>query len=97
MNPTKTPPPPAPTITWPTVEAEKDPPANNNRHKKAAYDDNPANNTRLRKYFSQNTQETMLATFDIGKHTTSARTLARRQYPKEVLAAVLNKDTGELI
>ena len=39
----------------------------------------------------------MLASFDIGRHTSNARTLARRQYRKEVLAAVLNKDTGEIM
>ena len=97
IKPTKTPPPPAATITRPTVEAEEDTPAKNTRRKKAAYNSNPANNTRIRKAFRQNTQEKMLATFHIGKHTTSARTLARCQYPKEFLAAVLNEDTCELM
>ena len=39
----------------------------------------------------------MLASFEIGQQTDNARTLARRQYPKEVLAAVLNKDTDEVM
>ena len=39
----------------------------------------------------------MLASFDIGQYTANACTLARLQYPKEVLAAVLNEDTGELM
>ena len=39
----------------------------------------------------------MLDSFDIGRHTANAHTLARRQYPKEVLSAFLNEDTGELM
>ena len=39
----------------------------------------------------------MLASFDIGRHTANARTLARCQYTKEVLSAFLNKDTGEIM
>ena len=90
MNPTKTLPPTAPTVTLPTVKANKDTPENNTRHIKATYDDNPSNNTIIRKDFRQNTKEKILATFNIGKHTTSAHTIARHQYPKEVLDAVLN-------
>ena len=97
MKPTNTPLPPAPTITRTTVEADEDTPASNTRQKKADYNYNPSNNNRLCKAFRQNTQETMLATFGIGKHTTNNRTLARHQYPKEVLSAVLNRDTGELM
>ena len=39
----------------------------------------------------------MLSSFDIGRNTANARTLACHQYPKEVLPTILNKDTGELI
>ena len=39
----------------------------------------------------------MLASFDIDLHTVNARTLVCRQYPKEVLATVLNTDTSELM
>ena len=39
----------------------------------------------------------MLDSFNIGRHTANNHTLARRQYPKEVLAAALNEDTGELM
>ena len=39
----------------------------------------------------------MLASFNIVRHTANALTLARRQYPKEVLALVLNKYTSELM
>ena len=39
----------------------------------------------------------MLGSLDIGRHTTNTCTLARFQYQKEVLAAVLNEDNGELM
>ena len=39
----------------------------------------------------------MLASFDIGQHTSNAQTFTRRQYPEEVLADVLNKDNSELM
>ena len=57
----------------------------------------PDKNTRSKTAIRQSTQEEMLDSFDIGQHTDNSRTLARREYSKGVLVAVLNKDTGELM
>ena len=43
------------------------------------------------------TQEAMLAFCDTRQRSISAQTLRYRRFPKEVLAAVLNEDTGELM
>ena len=42
-------------------------------------------------------QEAMLSCFNIRQQSTSACTLMYRRFPKEVLAEVLNKETGELM
>ena len=39
----------------------------------------------------------MLACIDIGQHHLTARQLSRQKFPKEILAAMLNEDTGELM
>ena len=43
------------------------------------------------------TQEAMLSCCDVRQQSMSARALMSRRFPKEVLAAVLNKETGELM
>ena len=43
------------------------------------------------------TQEAMLSCCEIRQHSMSARVLMSRCFPKEFLAAVLNKETGELM
>ena len=43
------------------------------------------------------TQEAMLSCCDVRQQSMSARALMSRRFPKEVLAAVLNEETGELV
>ena len=43
------------------------------------------------------TQEAMLSCCEVRQKTMSAKTLMSRRFPKEVLAAVLNEETGELM
>ena len=43
------------------------------------------------------TQEAMLSCCEVRQKAMSAKTLMSRRYPKEVLAAVLNEETGKLM
>ena len=52
---------------------------------------------RTRRKFRAAAQEAMLSCFNVDQHKTSALTLASRNFPQAVLAAVLNKETGELM
>ena len=71
-------------------ELEGTSPINNNKNRQA-------NNTRNKKSFHERTQEAILSSLNISQHQVSARTLSHWQYSKEVLATLLNKETGELM
>ena len=52
---------------------------------------------RTRRKLRAGAQESMLSCFDVSQHKISARTLTSRKYLQEVLAAVLNGETIELM
>ena len=53
---------------------------------------------RTRSKFRAIAQEaSMLSCFDVGQHRMSACVIASQKFPQEVLAAVLNKETCELM
>ena len=52
---------------------------------------------RTRRKKISTTQEAMLSCFNISQQSTSARSLMSRRFPKEVLAEVLNEETGDLM
>ena len=60
-------------------------------------DTTPAENTRSTRQIRTITQETMLAAIDVFQLTVTAKATSTRRYPKEMLAAVLNEETGELM
>ena len=53
--------------------------------------------TRSKSKFRAAAQEAMLSCYDVGQYRMSACVLASQKFSQEVVAAVLNKETGELI
>ena len=82
----------------PTITQDEDAPIQPSpRLRKAAPSNTaPARNTRSRTVRTL-TQEAMLSSIEINGTTLQAQTLASRKYPRHMLNAVLNEETGELM